>query len=153
MGKAKYNKLKIVDYKYNDRVLSKFVNALMLSGKKSKALSIMYEIFDVLKSKVDEDPLKVFHEALNNVKPMLEIKSKRVGGSTYQIPIEVSKERQDTLSRRWIISGARKRPGKSMVQKLSAELMDAHKSTGFAYKKMEETHRMAESNKPFLNYR
>lgn len=153
MGKVKSNKLKIVDHKYNDSVVSKFVNSLMLNGKKSVALSIMYGVLDVLKSKIDEDPLTVFHEALSNVKPMLEIKSKRVGGSTYQVPIEVSKERQATLSRRWIIAGARKRHGKSMISKLSAELVDAHKSTGFAYKKMEETHRMAESNKPFLSYR
>ncbi len=153
MGKVKRNKLKIVDYKYNDPVVSKFVNSLMMNGKKSIALSIMYGALDVIKSKVsDEEPLKVFHEALSNVKPMLEIKSKRIGGSTYQVPIEVSKERQATLSRRWIISGARKRHGKSMASKLSAELLDAHKSTGFAYKKMEETHRMAESNKPFLSY-
>lgn len=148
------NSIKIIDYKYGgDLQLSKFVNAIMLSGKKSIALSIVYGALENLKSDGSETVLEVFHQALNNVKPALEVKSKRVGGATYQVPIEVSQARQASLAMRWIINAAKKRPGKSMVQKLSAELMDAYKSTGAAYKKKEETHRMADANKAFSHYR
>lgn len=153
MGKAKYNKVKNIDYKYNDPIVSKFVNIIMFSGKKSVALSIVYGMLDFLKEKLDEKPLEVFHQALSNIKPSLEVKSRRIGGATYQVPVEVSHARQNTLAMRWIINAAHKRPGKSMVQKLSAEIVDAYKSTGSAYKKMEETHRMAESNKAFSHYR
>ncbi len=146
-------KLKISDYKYSDETLSHFVNNLMMKGKKSIALTIVYSAIEKLGKITDEDPLKAFHSAIENVKPSLEVKSRRVGGATYQVPIEVSVKRQRMLAMRWLIGSARKRSGKSMVEKLIAELADAYKSTGLAYKKKEETHRMAEANKAFSHYR
>ncbi len=142
-----------IDYKYHDPTLSKFVNSLMSQGKKSTARKIAYGALAILKEKVEGEELETFHQALGKVKPELEVKSRRVGGATYQVPIEISSKRKQALAIRWLISGARKRSGKSMEEKLAAELMDAFHSTGAAFKKKEETHRTAESNKAFSHYR
>lgn len=142
-----------VDFKYHDPVLAKLINTLMWKGKKGKAIRIVYNALEFLKKKVDGDPIETFHQALSNVKPELEVKSRRVGGATYQVPMEASTHRQQTLAIRWLITGARKRSGKSMSQKLGTELLDAFNSTGTAFKKKEETHRTAEANKAFSHYR
>ena len=138
---------------YNSKVVSKFVNSLMKDGKKSVAERACYGAFDIIKSKTGNDPLKIFKTALENVKPVLEVKSRRVGGATYQVPVEVGEKRRDALSMRWIILAARSRSGKSLSDKLAAELMDAANSAGTAFKKKEDTHRMAEANKAFSHYR
>ena len=141
------------DPKYGSVVVSKFVARMMLKGKKQIARSITYECMDTLKSKTNEDPLEVFLKALSNVKPLVEVKSRRVGGSTYQVPVEISEKRREALGMRWIIQAARARSGSSMSRRLSTELLDAFNSTGTAFKKKEDTHRMAEANKAFSHYR
>ena len=141
------------DPKYNDRLVAKFMNAVMLDGKKSVAESIVYGAFDLIVERGSEEPLEVFKKALDNIRPMLEVKSRRVGGSTYQVPVEVRPERRNALAFRWLISYARGRGEKTMRERLAAEFMDAAANRGAAVKKKEDTHRMAEANKAFAHYR
>ena len=143
----------IADPIYHNQLLAKFTNCLMKKGKKSLAQSILYNAFEIIKQKTKEDPLALFQKAVNNVKPMVEVKSRRVGGSTYQVPTEVRPSRSQALSIRWIISYATARGEKSMAGKLAGELMDAAGGRGAAIKKKEDTHRMAEANKAFAHYR
>jgi small subunit ribosomal protein S7 len=141
------------DPKYGDPVLTKFMNAVMLDGKKSVAERIVYGAMDQMQKRTAREPLELFHAALDNVKPTLEVRSRRVGGATYQVPIEVRPSRRLTLAIRWIIEVARKRSEKSMVDRLAAELMDAANARGAAFKKREDTLRMAEANRAFSHYR
>jgi small subunit ribosomal protein S7 len=141
------------DAKFGDLVLAKFMNSLMYDGKKSAAESIIYGAFDTIAAKTKQDPLVVFHEALRNVSPALEVRSRRVGGATYQVPVEVRTVRRQALGIRWIIIAARERSEKTMTDRLSAELLDASNNRGNAVKKREDTHRMAEANRAFSHYR
>jgi small subunit ribosomal protein S7 len=141
------------DAKYGDPVLTKFMNAVMNDGKKSVAERIVYGAMDKMQARASRDPLEMFHAALDNVKPNLEVRSRRVGGATYQVPVEVRPSRRLTLAIRWIIDIARKRSEKSMVDRLAAELMDAANGRGAAFKKREDTLRMAEANRAFSHYR
>jgi small subunit ribosomal protein S7 len=141
------------DPKYADPVLTRFMNAVMLDGKKSVAERIVYGAMDKMQARAARDPLEMFHAALDNVKPTLEVRSRRVGGATYQVPVEVRPSRRLTLAIRWIIEIARKRSEKSMVDRLAAELMDAANARGAAFKKREDTLRMAEANRAFSHYR
>jgi small subunit ribosomal protein S7 len=141
------------DPKYGDPVLSKFMNAIMLAGKKSVAERIVYGALDRMQSRAGRDPLEMFHSALENVKPTLEVRSRRVGGATYQVPVEVRPSRRQALAIRWIIDIARKRSEKSMVDRLANELLDAANARGAAFKKREDTLRMAEANRAFSHYR
>ena len=141
------------DAKYGDVVLTKFMNCLMFDGKKSAAEQIVYGALETIERKTKSDPLKVFRDALDNVKPAIEVRSRRVGGATYQVPVEVRPERRTTLAIRWIIDAARERNEKTMVDKLSGELLDASNNRGNAVKKREDTHRMAEANRAFSQYR
>ncbi|MGH8503109.1 MAG: 30S ribosomal protein S7 [Gammaproteobacteria bacterium] len=143
----------VPDPKYHNAQLAKFVNMLMLSGKKSIAEQIVYRALDQIKARRGDDGLEVFGKALENVRPLVEVKSRRVGGATYQVPIEVRSSRQAALAMRWIVDAARKRGEKSMTNKLAGELMDASDSKGAAVRKREDTHRMAEANKAFSHYR
>lgn len=143
----------IPDPKFGDVVVTKFMNCLMLDGKKSAAEGIVYGAFDRIEGKARTEPLKVFHEALDNVRPHIEVRSRRVGGATYQVPVEVRPERAQALAIRWLIGSARKRSENTMVDRLSAELMDAAGNRGAAVKKREDTHRMAEANRAFSHYR
>ena len=138
---------------YNSKIVSKFVSRMMLDGKRSVTSKIIYGAMDMIKEKGNDVPLDVFYKALENVKPSVEVKSRRVGGSTYQVPVEVDEKRREALAMRWIITAARNRAGKSMSIKLSSELLDAFNSSGSAFKKKEDTHRMAEANKAFSHYR
>jgi len=141
------------DPKYNSKLVSKFINIMMEDGKKSIAEKIMYGAFDILKEKTGSDPLKVFKTALENVKPVLEVKPRRVGGATYQVPVEIRSQRRTALAFRWIITYSRARSEKTMRERLAAELLDAFNSTGVSFKKKEDTHKMAEANKAFAHYR
>jgi small subunit ribosomal protein S7 len=141
------------DPKYKDLVVAKFTNSLMLDGKKSVAESIIYDAFDLIEKKAGQDPLKTFLEAIENVKPGVEVRSRRVGGATYQIPIEVRSERRQALAIRWIVDLARQRSEDTMTERLSGELLDASNNRGAAVKKREDTHKMAEANKAFSHYR
>ncbi len=141
------------DPKYKSKLVSKFVNCMMRDGKKSISESIMYKAFDIIELKTKEPPVKVFEKAMDNVQPVIEVKSRRVGGSTYQVPIEVGRTRRKALGIRWLIAFARKRSEKTMAERLAAELMDAASQRGAAIKKREDTHRMAEANKAFAHYR
>ena len=141
------------DPKYKSKLVSNFVSCLMKKGKKSLAQKILYDSFDIMHEKTKEDPLELFQKALNNVKPIVEVRSRRVGGSTYQVPTEVRPSRSQALGIRWIISYARARSEKSMSAKLAGELLDAANSRGASIKKREDTHRMAEANKAFAHYR
>lgn len=143
----------IPDSKYNNKLVSKFTKSIMRDGKKSIAESILYDAFDIIKQKTNESPVKIFEQALENVKPMIEVKSRRVGGSTYQVPTEVRPSRRTALGIRWIIGFARKRSEKSMANKLAAELLDAANKKGAAVKKKDDTHKMADANKAFAHYR
>jgi len=143
----------IPDAKYNNKLVSKFIKSIMRDGKKSTAESILYSAFDVIEKRTKESPIKIFEQAVDNVKPMIEVKSRRVGGSTYQVPTEIRPSRKTALGIRWIIGFARKRPEKGMVDKLAAELLDASNKRGAAVKKKEDTHKMAEANKAFAHYR
>ena len=144
----------IPDPKYKDKLVAKFTNCLMLGGKKSVAEGILYGAFDVINARHKEDPLEVFRKALDNVKPKLEVKSRRVGGATYQVPVEVRPERRVALGMRWLISAARDRSdGRTMQEKLAGELLDASSNKGNAVKKREDTHKMADANKAFAHYR
>jgi len=141
------------DALYNSTLVSKFINSVMERGKKSVAENIVYRALDRMRERTQEDPLKAFKKAVDNVKPSLEVKSRRVGGSNYQVPVEVRPERRTSLSIRWLIAFARTRPEKTMIEKLAAELVDAANNRGGAVKKKEDTHRMAEANKAFAHYR
>ena len=138
---------------YNSKVVTKVVNAIMLDGKKGTAQTILYKAFDIIKERTNEDPMKIFEKAMENIKPALEVKSRRVGGSNYQVPIEVSPARSQALAIRWLVKYARERGGKGMAENLASELIDASNGTGGAVKKREDTHRMAEANKAFAHYR
>jgi small subunit ribosomal protein S7 len=142
------------DPKYNDVVLSKFMNIVMKGGKKCTAESAVYGALDLIKERTNEEPLKYFHKALNNIKPQVEVKSRRVGGATYQVPVEVRPDRQQALAIRWIINYARERKGeRTMKDRLAGELIDAFNSRGGSFKKKDDTHRMAEANRAFAHYR
>ena len=138
---------------YNSKVVTKVVNAIMLDGKKGTAQTILYKSFDIIKERTNEDPMNIFEKAMENIKPALEVKSRRVGGSNYQVPIEVSPTRSQALAIRWLVKYARERGGKGMAENLASELIDASNGTGGAVKKREDTHRMAEANKAFAHYR
>jgi len=141
------------DPKYKDKLVSKFTNTLMLGGKKATAEGILYGAFDVIQARHNEDPIEVFRKALDNVKPKLEVKSRRVGGATYQVPVEVRPERRVALAMRWIVTYARDRGEKTMRERLAAEFKDAADGRGNAVKKKDDTHKMAEANKAFAHYR
>jgi small subunit ribosomal protein S7 len=138
---------------YQSPLVTKFVNSIMERGKKTRAEEIFYGAMDIVRDKVKDDPLKIFKKAMDNVKPMLEVKARRVGGSTYQIPVEVNQNRRLSLAIRWLITYAIERPGRSMREKLANEMLDASNNTGGAIKKREDTHKMAEANKAFAHYR
>ena len=141
------------DPRFGNRHAGKFINNLMYCGKKSLAERIFYATMDILGDRTKRNPVEVFEQALRNVTPVLEVKPRRVGGSTYQVPVEIKGERRQALAIRWILQAARKRPGKSMAEKLAAELLDAANNVGTAIKKKEDTHRMAEANRAFAHYR
>ncbi len=141
------------DPKYHDTLIAKFVNGVMRRGKKSSAEGTFYRALDIIKEKTHSDPVKVFGQAMNNVKPLIEVRPRRVGGATYQVPVEVRPERKVALAIRWIIGFSKARSEKTMEEKLSAELMDAANNRGAAIKKKEDTHKMAEANKAFAHYR
>ena len=138
---------------YNSKVVTKLINQIMNDGKKGTAERILYEAFDMIKEKTGEEPMEVYTKALENIKPLLEVKSRRVGGSNVQVPIEVSDERGQTLALRWLVNYARNGRGRTMAEKLANEIMDAANGVGGAVKKREDTHRMAEANKAFAHYR
>ncbi len=141
------------DPKYHNVLVTKFINGLMLDGKKSLSEKIMYDAFILIERRTKEDPLEIFKKAMENVKPFIEVKSRRVGGSTYQVPVEVRTDRKKAMSIRWLINYARARGEKTMEEKLAAELIDAANNRGAAVKKREDTHKMAEANKAFAHYR
>ena len=141
------------DPKFGDLVVTKFMNSLMKDGKKSSAEGIVYGAFDIVEAKVKQDPIVVFHTALENIRPSVEVRSRRVGGATYQVPVEVRTDRQQALAIRWLIDSARKRGENTMRERLSGELMDALNGRGQAVKKREDTHRMADANRAFSHYR
>ena len=141
------------DYKYNSLILSKFINFVMYDGKKAAAEKVIYNALDQIKEKTKEDPIKVFNEAINNIRPTLEVRSRRVGGATYQVPVEVKSKRSQALALRWLIDASRKRKDKKMSLSLFQELLDEYHKKGSAIKKREDTHKMAESNKAFAHYR
>jgi len=141
------------DPKYDSKLVSKFINCVMRDGKKSTAQSLLYDAFGIMKEKSKEAPLKIFEQAVDNVRPLIEVKSRRVGGSTYQVPTEIRPSRRTALGIRWIISYSRQRPEKGMAKKLAAELMDAANNRGASVKKKEDTHKMAEANKAFAHFR
>ncbi|MCV2528236.1 MAG: 30S ribosomal protein S7 [Candidatus Lightella neohaematopini] len=151
--RSKNKHIILPDCKFNSLVLAKFINIIMKNGKKSIAENILYNALDILLKKINKKPIEILELALSNVRPVVEIKSRRVGGSTYQIPVEINANRRNTLAMRWIIIAARKRKDKSMVIRLANELFDAINNKGLAIKKREDTHRMAEANKAFAHYR
>ncbi|MTI48341.1 30S ribosomal protein S7 [Sporosalibacterium faouarense] len=138
---------------YKDKVITKLINSVMLDGKRGVAQKIVYDAFDYVQEKTGEEPLEVFHKALDNIMPVLEVKARRVGGSNYQVPIEVRPERRQTLGLRWLVTYSRKRGERTMREKLAKEIMDAANNTGASVKKREDTHKMAEANKAFAHYR
>jgi small subunit ribosomal protein S7 len=142
-----------LDPKYNDILVGRFINSLLKAGKKSLAERIFYTALTAVEEKIKEDPVMVFRKAINNASPMLEVRSRRVGGATYQVPVEVNESRRIALSIRWMIQNARSRAGKTMSEKLTGEIVDAYNNAGGAIKKREEVHRMAEANKAFAHYR
>jgi small subunit ribosomal protein S7 len=141
------------DPKYNSVLVSKFVNRMMWEGKRSVSLRIVHEALAILQSKTEKEPMEVFLKALENVKPAVEVKSRRVGGATYQVPVDIREPRKEALCMRWVIKAARERSGHGMGERLAAELLDAYNNTGTAFKKKEDTHKMAEANKAFAHYR
>ena len=141
------------DPKFGSEVISKFINAIMYDGKRSQAEKILYDALDIIKVKSKEDPIKIFNTAISNVKPTVECRSRRVGGATYQVPVEVKTKRAQALALRWLMESTRKRKNKTMAEKLYAELLDASQNKGSAIKKREDTHKMAESNKAFAHFR
>ncbi len=143
----------VPDPKYHDALIAKFINGIMRRGKKSLAENIFYGALDMVKEKTHSDPAKAFRQAMDNVKPLIEVRPRRVGGATYQVPVEVRTERKNALAIRWIITYAKQRPEKTMEEKLSGEIIDAVNNRGAAIKKREDTHKMAEANKAFAHYR
>jgi len=143
----------LIDPLYKSKVVTKLVNQIMEGGKKGTAQKILYKSFEIIKENTKKDPLEVFEKALENIKPSLEVKSRRVGGANYQVPMEVREDRSQALGLRWLTDNAKKRGGKTMAEKLANELIDAYNNTGGAVKKKEDTHRMAEANKAFAHYR
>ncbi len=141
------------DNMYGSKLVTKLINNIMYDGKKGVAQTIVYDAFAIVEGKIGQNALEVFQEALDNIKPQLEVKARRVGGSTYQVPMEVRPERQQTLALRWLVTYTRNRSERTMAEKLAAEIIDAKNSMGGAFKKKEETHRMAEANKAFAHYR
>ena len=141
------------DVKYNSVLVAQFINKLMLKGKKSLAERILYNCFDIVEQRLNRDPLEVFEQAVRNSTPLIEVKPRRVGGATYQVPVEVPPDRGTSLAMRWLIASARGRPGRSMAEKLADELIDASRNQGATIKKREDTHRMAEANRAFAHYR
>jgi small subunit ribosomal protein S7 len=141
------------DPKYKNTLVSKFINGLMREGKKSLSRRIFYDAMDIVERRSKEEPVKVFEQAMENVKPVLEVRSRRVGGATYQVPVEVRPDRRQALAIRWLVSFSKKRGEKTMAQRLAGELLDAYNQRGTAFKKKEDTHRMAEANKAFAHYR
>ena len=146
-------KITIIDPKYKSAVIPKLINSIMYDGKKTVAEKIVYDAIEKIKSKSKDEPINVFNEAINNIKPTVEVRSRRVGGATYQVPQEVKTKRSQTLALRWLLEASRKRKNKTMSDKLFNELMDASQKKGSAIKKREDTHKMAESNKAFAHYR
>lgn len=144
---------KLPDPKYNDLVVERLINRVMLDGKKSTASRIVYGAFDLIESRMKEEALKVFHKAMDNVKPELEVKARRVGGATYQVPVEVRLNRKLSLAIRWILKYAKERSERTMIEKLAGEIIDAYNNKGGSVKKREDTHKMAEANKAFAHYR
>ena len=138
---------------YNSKVISKVINQIMLDGQKGTAQAIVYDAFGFIKEKSGKEPLEVFKSAIDNIKPVVEVKARRVGGSTYQVPVEIRQDRRQTLAIRWLVSYARKRSEKTMMEKLAGELMDASNNAGASVKKKEEMHRMAEANRAFAHYK
>ena len=143
----------LADARYDSQTVSKFINAIMYQGKKSTAERIFYGAMDIVENKTSQPGVTIFKQALTNLKPAVEVKSRRVGGATYQVPVEIRADRRTSLAMRWIIQAARKRPGKSMAERLAGELMDAMNNTGGAVRRKEETHKMAEANKAFSHYK
>jgi len=143
----------VPDARYNNTTITMFINRMMRGGKKSTARAVMYDALDLVSNRARHDAVEVFETALKNVSPTVEVKPRRVGGSTYQVPVEVDGERGTSLAMRWILTAARARSGQSMAERLAAELLDAFNGTGTAYKKREETHKMAEANRAFAHYR
>ena len=141
------------DTRYGSTVLAKFINFIMYDGRKSTAEKIIYDALDEIKNKTKQDPIKIFNDAISNIRPNLEVRSRRVGGATYQVPVEVKSKRSETLALRWLLDASRKRKNKTMSEKLFNEVMDASQKKGSAIKKREDTHKMAESNKAFAHYR
>ncbi|MBN1438622.1 MAG: 30S ribosomal protein S7 [Anaerolineales bacterium] len=141
------------DVRYNSVKVNRFIHQVMHKGKKSTAVSIVYDAFDLVQERTQKDPLEVFEQALHNVGPQIEVKPRRVGGATYQVPIEVEADRRDSLAVRWILAASRSRGGKSMTERLAGELLDAANNTGSAVKKREEVHKMAEANRAYAHYR
>lgn len=141
------------DAKYNSELVARFINRLMRQGKKSLAARIMYDAFDIIEERTRRNPLEVFHQAVDNATPVLEVRSRRVGGATYQIPVEVRPDRRTSLAIRWLIRSAQARKGRPMAERLADELMDAARNTGATVKKKEDTHKMAEANRAFAHYR
>jgi small subunit ribosomal protein S7 len=141
------------DPRFNSKILSRFINKVMLAGKKSVAERITYDALGIVQEKLGRDPMDVFNQALTNAMPLVEVRPRRVGGATYQVPMEVRPDRRQAMAMRWLIQYARKRPGHSMEEKLAAELMDAANNVGASVKKREDTHKMAEANKAFAHYR
>jgi small subunit ribosomal protein S7 len=141
------------DVRYNSVLVTGFVNRMMRRGKRSTGTRVVYRAFDLITARAKRDPLEVFEQAIKNASPMLEVKPRRVGGATYQVPVEVGTERRTALAMRWLLAAARSRGGKSMSEKLAGELMDAANNTGSAIKRREETHKMAEANRAFAHYR
>lgn len=138
---------------YQSKLVTRLINQVMVDGKRGKAITILYEAFDIIKEKTGNDPLEVFEEAMNNIKPVLETRSRRVGGSNYQVPMEVRPERRDALALRWLVNYSRLRGEKTMQERLAYEIMDAANNTGAAVRKREDVHKMAEANKAFAHYR
>jgi small subunit ribosomal protein S7 len=143
----------VPDPKYKNTLVSKFINGLMREGKKSLSRRIFYDAMDIVERRSREEPVKVFEQAMENIKPVLEVRSRRVGGATYQVPVEVRPDRRQALAIRWLVNFSKKRGEKSMAQRLAGELLDAYNKRGTAFKKKEDTHRMAEANKAFAHYR
>tara|TARA_A100001011_G_scaffold393532_1_gene483583 strand:+ start:2823 stop:3293 length:471 start_codon:yes stop_codon:yes gene_type:complete len=141
------------DPKFGSEVISKFINAIMYDGKRSQAEKILYDALDIIKVKSKEDPIKIFNTAISNVKPTVECRSRRVGGATYQVPVEVKTKRAQALALRWLMESTRKRKNKTMAEKLQVELLEASQNKGLAIKKKEDTHKMAEANKAFAHFR
>ena len=146
-------KIQLVDPKYKSTIIPKLINSIMYDGKKTIAEKIIYQAIEKIKSKVKEEPLRVFNEAINNIRPTVEVRSRRVGGATYQVPVEVKAKRSQALALRWLVNASRKRKDKKMSDKIFNEIYDAYQNRGSAIKKKEDTHKMAESNKAFAHFR